>query len=238
MRTFPLLLSLSFLTVACDLAPEDDGGDGGQNMAESTTCELTESALDSADTVSPLVGMSANDLLAALASPYPVTATYPDNEATGQSPAPGSETDLTLTIEYAGGPVSEVDAVLVEGEDEMYVECHPFLAVEVAVDVSTDDGAFDESWTGRLVGYADEMGLAPELRIGGLTLDDIEGSFQIGALESDYELEAGDLELTTELDASGPTGEIAQYYTFTSGDGEDGVTGQTIYRLLVWGGGA
>jgi hypothetical protein len=231
MRAF--LSSLFLLAVACDLPPDD----GGQNMAESTTCELTETDLGSADAVSALVGMSANDLLAALASPYAVAATYPDNDASGQSPAPGSETELTLAIEYAGGPIAEVDAVLVEGEDEMWVECHPYLAVEVIVGVSTDDGAFDESWTGRLVGYAVETGLAPELWALGLSLDDIEGTFQIGTLESDYELVAGDLELTTDLAPEGPTGEIAQYYTFESDD-PDGVAGQITYRLLTWGEGA
>jgi len=225
------LVALSLLAGACDLPPDA----GGQNMAESTTCELTETALGSADAVSALVGMSASDLLGSLAAPYAVTAAYPDNEATGQSPAPGSETELTLTIEYAGGPIAEVDSVLVQGQDEMYVECHPFLAVEVVVGVSTDDGAFDESWTGRLAGYAAEVELPPALRVGGLSLAGLEGSFQIGVVETDDTLTAGDLELTTDLDPGGPAGEIAQYYEFESGDGEDGTVGQMIYRLLAWG---
>jgi hypothetical protein len=231
LRALLCLFSLSLFTASCDLPPGDDGAD----MAESTTCETTAYALDSADAVSPLVGMSANDLLAALASPYAAAATYPDNEAIGQAPAAGSETGLVLTIEYAGGPIAEVDSVLVQGQDEMYVECHPFLAVEVIVGVATDDGAFAESWTGRLTGRAEDVGLAPELEVGGLSLDGIEGSFQIGELESEYALEAGDLELSADLAASGPSGEIVRYYTFTSGDGPDGVAGQTIYRLLAWG---
>ena len=233
MRALSLLVAASLPLAACDLAPEGD--DDGQNMAESTTCELTEIPLGSADEVSPLVGMSGNDLLAALSSPYAAAAIYPDNDATGQSPAPGSETELTLTIEYAGGPVAEVDATLVQGQDEMWVECHPFLAVEVSIGIVTDDGAFDESWTGRLVGYAADVELPPEIRIGGLELEELQGTFQIGAPNMDEELEAGDMELTTDLDPTGPSGEIAQYYTFESGEGEDAVAGQMIYRLLTWG---
>jgi hypothetical protein len=234
MRALLCSLLLSLFTAACDLPPEG-GDDDGQNMAESTTCELTEIPLDSADAVSSLVGMSANDLLAALSSPYAVAAIYPDNDATGQSPAPGSETTLTLAIEYAGGPIAEVDAQLVEGEDEMWVECHPFLAVEVVVGVATDDGAFDESWTGRLVGYAAETELPPTLGVGGLSLEGLDGTFQIGSIESDDTVTAGDLELTTDLAPGGPAGEIAQYYELESGEGEDAVVGQMIYRVLTWG---
>jgi hypothetical protein len=232
MRT--LCPTLLLFAAACDLAP--DGG--GQNMAESTTCELTEAALDSPDAVSALVGYSANDLLAALAPSYAAGATYPDNDATGQSPAPGSETELTLTIEYAGGPVAEVDAALVQGQDEMWVECHPFLAVAVVVGAATADGAFAESWTGRLLGYAEETGLAPDLRVTGLSLDDLEGSFQIGAIEADGAITAGDLELATDLDPAGPSGEIVQYYEIESGEGDDGTVSQLAYRLLAWGEGA
>ena len=140
-----------------------------------------------------------------------------------------------MAIEYAGGPIAEVDAQLVEGEDEMWVECHPFLAVEVVVGFATDDGAFDESWTGRLIGYAADVELPPELRVDGLELEELEGTFQIGSPDIDEELETGDMELTTDLDPAGPSGEIAQYYEFESGEGEDGTVGQMIYRLLTWG---
>jgi hypothetical protein len=221
------------LVAACDLPP-GGGDDDGQNLAESTTCELNATALDSIDAVSPVVGISGSDVLATLSSPYDIPASYPAESPADQIPAPGSETGLTLTVAYAGGPIVENEAVLVEGTDEMWVECDSFVAIEVQVGFATADGAFAETWTGALIGYAPEADLPLDLAAFGVGTGGFAGSFQPGTIESEYALTAGDIVLQTNLDPAGPTGELAQTFTFESGD----VAGATFYRLLAWGGGA
>lgn len=146
MRRIFVVLSLG--AVACDLGAADpnDGGQFGEEAG--ARCEAVGATPLGADEVSAL-GFAPQALLDL------AVGTHADTLAWAQL---GTTTGVTLTVSHDGGAMELVDYEVVSeggsGGMEPAIEpalfCADQVEIEVAVSLTTDDGAFAESWTVRL----------------------------------------------------------------------------------------
>ena len=227
-----LLACLTSFGAACHGKGGDDDG-GNQDAYQS--CKETAKALADVNKVSALLGISAADLLDEVGNGFTTAARYADDTTIlTQSPL-GGETNLTVTISYDGGEIREIESVPVDGDDEFAGECLNRLEVDVAVAVSTEDGAFAENWRAVLAqtvsseqeGFDDPI-LAAEFDPAG-----IEGSFKIVSIAGVTPDSVTGALNTTAVDPF--QGSIDILVEQTSGEGQDGTVSQARHVALAWG---
>jgi hypothetical protein len=228
------LFAAMLLVGACGGSSPGIGDTDTQDQA-GATCEDSVRVLGSLDEASPLVGLSANDLLDEADGGFTADAGWAsDTDVLTQSPLGGS-TALTVAVTYEGGEIREVDSKMVEDAQDMAVDCPDRLEVDVSIGVSTADGALSETWPAvlsRALSETDGLGAAtlaadfdPEalggtfdiVTIEGVTPDSVTGAFSSTA-------------------ASPWQGEIDILVQQTSGEGDDGTVSQTRHVALSWGG--
>ncbi len=227
-----MMLAGSICLLACDLPPKNQGG----NTMDSTHCDETTTVLTGTDTVSSIVGLSAQELLSATGDQIEVDAWYTDEtEILTQSPL-GGDTDLTITVSYNGGEIREIDAVLFEGGEDIYLECDPRLEVDVVIGFSTGDGAFDETWNG----VVSAVGIPSAALVPTLTADldpeDLTGSFEIVSMEASNPDSVGGL-FSAELqpEPNGPAGSDSILVEESGGSGDDGWVSESNHTAIMWG---
>jgi len=239
---FFLVLSLGAgLLLSCG-GDDDDNNDSGElddddNEDVYNPCEETTTILDGADVVSALLGISADDLLAATGGGFTTAAQYADDTSIlTQSPL-GGETELSVTVTYEGGEIREIKSLPVQGEggNEMAMDCRHRLEVDVTIAFSTADDAFAENWQAVL-----SQTIAPEteeLDAPYLAADfdpyALEGSFEIVSIAGVTPDAVTGALSTTAVDPYQGTVDILVEQT--NGEGEDGTVSQTRHIALAWG---
>ena len=161
-----------------------DDGTGGGGTVESGGCDETSSAL-APNEASPL-GFAAEDILAFAAGTFDATMTYlpDDQEFVLVDLTPDSvTTNLTVTVESKGAAAFVVSEPQVQTGGGLLIDmassCQDYVAIDVSVQIRTDDGAFDETLDGQLVAYdASHATLSIPLDLAALT-----GSFAVEVVE-------------------------------------------------------
>lgn len=218
---------------------DDDGGDddGDENAYE--VCDETTTTLDGAGVESALVGVSADDVLVGTGGGFSVTATWSaDTSLLTQSPL-GGETQLAVTIDFAGGEIREIESVPNEdGGQEIAMDCLHRLEIDVTLGVETDDGAFAESWPATLTQSLASGGA-------GLATPTLLADFDPYALAGDFEIvsvEGSAPDAVTAVfqsTAADPIAGDAQIFVEqSSGTGDEGTVSQSSHIALAWGDGA
>ncbi|NLH49820.1 MAG: hypothetical protein GX444_14660 [Myxococcales bacterium] len=244
---FLTLASLAFLAFACSGDDDDDDNDD-DNLGDDDTgdenadnlCDETTTVLAGADTVSELVGISADDLLDTTGGGFTTAADYSgDTSFLTQSPA-GTATDLTVTIAYNGGEIRQIESVPAAGDDESQSEigwdCRHRLEVEVTLGFATADGAFAESWSAVLAqALADDQGnLAAPTLAGEFDPLSLTGSFEILSIEGPTPDAVTGALASTAVDPY--VGGLDILVEQSQGVGDEGTVSQTRHVALAWGG--
>jgi hypothetical protein len=215
----------------CNCGQADDGGENADQACDETTSEL-----DGPDDVSALLGVSANDVLDETGGGFNLTAAYStDTSLFTQSPL-GGETELTVTIAYAGGAIREIESTAADGGGaEIYADCRNRLEIEVSVAFTTADGAFEETWSAVLTQSQspedqslDPLALSasfdPLALNGGFAISNIVGPEPdaiTGALSS--------------LAVAPFAGDVTIYVEQSYGEGDDATVSQSAQSVLSWG---
>ncbi|MCZ7584645.1 MAG: hypothetical protein M5R36_15635 [Deltaproteobacteria bacterium] len=237
-------LAVSFLAlpvVSCGDDDDDDdndddsgGNDDDDDQGETfSSCDETSTVLSGVDDESDLLGISAGDVLDEAGGGFTATAAYAeDTSILTQSPL-GGETELTVTIAYDGGEIREVESVPVEGGAEIAADCRHRIEIEVSIGFATDDGAFDENWSGVLSqSLAPEGGFDAPLLAAAFDPFAVEGSFEIVSIEGpEPDAVTGALYTTA---ADPVSGTLNVYVEQSSGDGPDGTVSQAQHTALSW----
>lgn len=238
MRNLYLLLLSAWLCFGVGLlmscGDDDDNDDANEHGDEEAadTCEETTTILASLDEVSALLGISAAELLDATGNGFTLTATYTvDTSLLTQSPL-GGETELTVTISFAGGEIREIASVPVDsgsGQD-IAVDCPDRLEVEVSVAFVTADGAFNETWPAILT-QTDAAESSPSL-----TADfdpyEVEGTFEIVSIEGPTpDSVTGDF---STLAVDPYSGALEIFVEQSGGEGADAWASQSEHVALMW----
>lgn len=138
------IAALIILSAAC--GDEKNNGD----TAEGPHCEDSATVV-AVDEVTEL-GFAATDLLALAEGTWADTFTW-DRDA--------STSGLELTLGWTDGEARFVDSVEVYPDDgeqpAIGLICEDRVEVDVQIGFVTDDGSFDESWTGPLTGKAADL---------------------------------------------------------------------------------
>ncbi len=228
-----------FLPTACtsgndDDSPADDDTAGGDENAFSP-CDETVQLLNDLEEVSPLLGISAADLLAATGDGFIVTAVYTEDTSILTQFPLGGETDLTVTVAYDGGEIREVDSEPAENGAEIAGECLDRLELEVALSFVTADGAFTENWPALLVQSVNADG-------SGLTTPTLAASFDPSAMTGSFEIVSIAGELPDSVSGAVQTTMVAPYQGTvvilveqTSGESPDSTVSQSQHVALSWG---
>lgn len=240
------LLSLVFLTWMClgfglltscgDDDDDNDEGDDDGNQEAFDSCDETATILTSIDEVSALLGISAADLLDTTGNGFTSTATYTeDTSILTQSPL-GGETDLTVTISFTGGEIREIESIPVDSGSgqEIAVECPDRLEVEVIVNFSTADGAFNETWSAVLsqASSEDSGGLVDPTLTTDFDPAGVEGTFEIVSIAGvTPDSVTGGL---STLAVDPYTGSLDILVEQTQGEGDEGTVSQSRHIALSW----
>ena len=229
-----------FAITACTfalLSACDDPPDEGNDMV-ATSCQETATVLASTAQVSDLVGVSADDLLAESGVERSFTASYnPSEEILSQSPSSG-ETELTIVVTYTGGEIREIESLLVQGADEIALECTHRVEMEVEVFVSSVDGSFEETWDAVLAGSGELDGDTPPRLSAAFDPYDLEGGYEIESLPApDPDSVDGFFytEMRNETFTGELSGEISVLIEESGGEGDDAWVSQAQHVALGWG---
>jgi hypothetical protein len=228
--TVRAILAAALLATGCG-SDDDDG-----NQEAYSHCEDTATILGDAGVVSDLLGLSADDLLAAAGGGFQVTAVWATETAIlTQSPL-GGETEATVTIAYEGGEVREIDSQPIEGENEIAMDCRPRLEVEVTITVATADAALDETWEAvlsRSVSYETDEEL-PLMLMADFDPGGLNGDYEIVAIEGPApDAVTGRFSTTAGEPFQGTLDILVEQ---SSGGGDDGTVSQARHVALSWGG--
>jgi len=230
-RHFVLAACAISLLAACDEPPA-----GGNDMA-TTYCSETTTVLSTTDQASDLVGISADEMLAESGVEYSFTASYnPSDEILTQSPSSG-ETELTVEI-TPSGDVREIDSKLVQGAEEIALDCTPRLEMDVEVSVQSADGSFQEIWDAVLASSGELDGEAPPWISADFDPYDLEGEYEIESLSTPNPDSVDGYfytEMRSDAVAGELTGEISVLVEESGGEGDDGWVSQAHHVALGWG---
>lgn len=207
--------------------------------AQPTHCEESVDILDSSSKVSPIVGVSADELLASVGVEHVINVSFTsDDEILSQSPE-GSNTELTLRFVGDPGEVREVDSRYIPGDTDIALECRSRLEVDLRVEITTADGTFNETWDAVLSSARlDDMPSDTE-DVAVLTADfspsDIQGDYQIVSHNNPTSPDAvrGQMIVTFgELDSLGEIDILVE--EGSAGDDDDQLQLLAIHRVLTW----
>lgn len=154
------------------------------------SCVDVETTLLDEETTSPL-GFSAKDILHFVAQAHAIPVNWQPETLNGVrldvTPASG-ESELQMTVRYTGGEIQHIerDQKSNKGQEPAIqpfpdpgASCPDLLSIEVEVDVSMSNGAFNDTFTARLIAYSQDQA---SLFIS-FSPDDLEGSFAVEVIE-------------------------------------------------------
>lgn len=239
----PLLIAVmgvSFFTACSDDEDDADSNDNkdddGLDDEAFNSCEETATILTDINQVSELVGVSGANILDESGGGSVVSAAYSDDESIlTQSPL-GGQTDLTIAIIYENGEIRQIESLPVDdgtGQD-IAADCRHRVELDVTINVSTDDGAFNEAW---------QAVLAQSLSYDGVNLDDpglaadfdpydLAGSFEIVSIAGEPPDKVTGSFNTTAVDPY--QGGIDILVEQSSGEGDEGTVSQARHVALSW----
>ncbi len=244
---FGLMLAFAAFAPACgdddddddSSGDDDDGGDDGGDENAYDVCDETTTTLDGAGDVSALVGVSADDVLTVTGGGFVVPATWSaDTSLLTQSPL-GGETQLTVTIDFEGGEIREIESVPNEdGGQEIAMDCLHRLEIDVTLGVETDDGAFAESWPATLTQSlaSGGAGLATPALLADFDPYALAGNFEILSIEGEAPDAVTAMFQSTAADPL--AGDVQIFVEQSSGTGDEGTVSQSSHIALAWGDGA
>jgi hypothetical protein len=252
MKNFSLFILLTALAIAAVFAiscggddddsssdddydgTSDDTDDGSQN--EASSCEDTPTVLGSADTISTLLGISANDILDETGGGFTLTAAYTDDTSILMQTPLGGQSDLTVTITYDDGEIREIESVPVDGESEINAICQNRMEIDVTVGFATADGAFAETWDAVLAQAVSEEGTGFDAPTLSAEFDPyaVVGTFEIVSIEGVTPDSVTGTLYTTAADPQ--AGSVDILVQQTSGTGDDGTVSEAQHIALSWGG--
>jgi hypothetical protein len=204
--------------------------------SEQTHCDESTRELDSTDLVSELVGTSADQLLTDVGADHVIPVTFTTSEEViSQSPL-GGDTDLTIRIIGEPREIREIDSRLVQGNTDIGLTCAPRLELDVQVEVSTEDGSFNEIWDGILSsGQADFAFDGVAILTAEFSPNELSGDFEILSHNQPSSPDSVHGWLSISFGATGSTGEIDILVEHSgSGSGGDSFYGQSVHRVLHW----
>jgi len=205
----PTLLFIGIATLTGCFGADGDGGQFGEESGMG--CEIVNTTVLTLDEQSSL-GFSGQSVL-------DYAGISDDDVLEYES---GTTTPIHIAVTYDEGAVRYVEEQMVSDggdggiEPAIAMDCPWYVEVEVTIAISTDDGAFDESWVTSIRSSAD--GEASW----NAKLEDLTGSFDPWAYvdsAGDYDEVTARFEVT--WDSLGSHGELVGQATGTVGDPDD-----------------
>ncbi len=223
MRTLDLLVgSVLALLAGCSRGADPDP------VGELPYCEEEGTPLG-LEEASPL-GFSGADLLSLAVGAHATTFDWAREGV--------DDTPLTLVLTSRDGArYIESTAVYPRGGGEqpaIGVVCENRLEVEVAVQLETGDGAFDESWDGRLVGLAADAASTSQV----LDPDDLGGDYEMDDDIDEPHYDERSLTVEARFDETGSSGAVRGQISGETPceDDEDCVAWAQQLEIGSWGG--
>lgn len=200
---------------------------GKTDEAMGPHCEDTATVITLEE--STALGFSGAELLALAEGTHTSTLTWSGD---------GGSTVLTLTLARpTDGEVRYVDSEAVAGDTgmspAMAVECPDRLEVDLAFTFVTEDGTFNESWSGAL------MGTQPTNASWSTELDPaaLGGSFAVEPWAEGEDYDTAELQISGTHDASGPAGSVTLQLSGADEceDGDECTAWASQQEIGTWG---